>query len=406
MRQRRWSEKYPGLGTSPLPTEPYISEEHFALERERVFRRSWLQVGRVEEIPHEGSYFVRDIAICNASVLVIRGSDGIVRGFHNVCSHRSNRLVADERGSCGGALFCRFHNWAYSDRGELIGVPDEENFFGLDKREHGLTPVDTDIWEGFIFVHLAPDPAETLREYLGGVANRLDGCRFHEMELSQVYRVEERANWKIVLDAQNEVYHLPYQHRWTLGNAFAKNETGNCRFKEVILFDYHSFWSCDYRSFQDLTPLKIALFFGGDDAGAFRVPNMIGDLDHYLLFPNGILSLFKVGRWMGCITYMLWPIAVDRTVWEIRMHFSAPATWRERLQQEYFKCVIRDTLQEDTAAHESVHAGIASRVRTHLILQDNELPIRHFHKVLGDYAGYGSMHRTGLADRRQAAGGA
>ena len=392
MRQKLWSEKYPGLGTSPLPTEPYISEEHFALERERVFRRSWLQVGRVQEIPDAGDYFVRDIAICNASVLVIRGSDGVVSAFHNVCSHRSNRLVADGRGSCRGALFCRFHNWAYSDTGELVGVPDEENFFGLDKREHGLTPVDTDIWEGFVFVHLDPDPAKTLREFLGGVADRLDGCRFHEMELSQVYTVEERANWKVVLDAQNEVYHLPYQHPLTLGTAFAKNDAGNCRFKDVVLYDYHSFWSCDYRSFQKLTPLKIALFFGDDDAGAFRVPNMTGDLDHYLLFPNGILSLFKVGRWMGCITYSLWPIAVDRTVWEIRIHFSAPATRRERLQQEYFKCVIRDTLQEDTAAHESVHAGIASRVRTHLILQDNELPIRHFHKVLGDYAGYVDAH--------------
>ena len=389
MRQGMWSEKYPDLGTNPLPTEPYISEEHFALERERVFRRSWLQVGRVDEIPDAGDYFVRDIAICNASVLIIRGSDGVVRGFHNVCSHRSNRLVADERGSCGGALFCRLHNWAYSDTGELVSVPNEENFFGLDRRDHGLTPVDTDIWEGFIFVHLAPDPAETLRNYLGGFADRLDGCPFHEMKLSQVYRVEERANWKIVLDAQNEVYHLPYQHRWTLGQSFAKDDTGNCYFKEIILYDYHSFWSCDYQSFQKLTPLKIALFYGGDTAGAPRVPNMIGDLDHYLLFPNGILSLFKVGTWMGCITYMLWPIAVDRTIWEIRMHFSAAATRLERLQQEFFKCFIRDTLQEDTLAHESVHAGIASGVRSHLILQDDELPIRHFHKVLGDYAGSG-----------------
>ena len=389
MRQEMWSAKYPDLGTNPLPTEPYLSEEHFALERERVFRRSWLQVGRAEEIPHAGDYFVRDIAICNASILVIRGSDGVVRGFHNVCSHRSNRLVADERGSCGGALFCRFHNWAYSDTGKLVAVPNEENFFGLDRRDHGLTPVDTDIWEGFIFVHLAPDPAETLRNYLGGVADRLDGCPFHEMKLSQVYRVEERANWKVVLDAQNEVYHLPYQHRSTLGQSFAKDGTGNCYFKEVILYDYHSFWSCDYEPFQKLTPLKIALFYGGDTAGALQVPNMIGDLDHYLLFPNGILSLFKVGRWMGCITYMLWPVAVDRTIWEIRMHFSAPATRRERLQQEFFKCFIRDTLQEDTLAHESVQAGIASRVRSHLILQDDELPIRHFHKVLGDYAGYG-----------------
>ena len=81
-----------------------------------------------------------------------------MRGFHNVCSHRSNRLVADERGSCRGPLFCRLHNWAYSDTGELLGVPNEENFVGLDRRELGLTPVDTDIWEGFVFVHLAPTP--------------------------------------------------------------------------------------------------------------------------------------------------------------------------------------------------------------------------------------------------------
>ena len=389
MRQMPWSSKYPDLGTDPLPTEPYISEAHFALERERVFRRSWLQAGRVEEIPRAGDYFVRDIAICNASILVIRGSDGVVRGFHNVCSHRSNRLVADERGSCRGALSCRLHAWAYSDTGELVGVPNEENFAGLERRDHGLTPVDIDIWKGFVFVHLAPGPAETLRDYLGGVADRLDGCPFHEMKLSQVYRVEERANWKVVLDAQNEVYHLPYQHRATLGQSFAKDDTGNCYFKEVILYDRHSFWSCDYQPFQKLTPLKIALFSGGDAAGALQVPDMIGDLDHYLLFPNGILSLFKVGRWIGCITYMLWPVAVDRTIWEIRMHFSAPATRRERLQQEFFKCFIRDTLQEDTLAHESIHAGIASRVRSHLILQDDELPIRHFHKVLGDCAGYG-----------------
>ena len=128
-------------------------------------------------------------------------------GFHNVCSHRSNRLVADERVSCRGALFRRFYNWAYSDRGELVRVSDEEKFIGLDKRDHGLTPVDIDIWRGFIFVHLTPDPAETLRDYLGGVADRLDGCPFDEMKLSQVYTVEERANWKVVLDAQNEVYH-------------------------------------------------------------------------------------------------------------------------------------------------------------------------------------------------------
>ena len=98
MREKQWAEKYPDLGTSPLPTEPYIGEEHFARERDLVFRRTWINVGRVEEAPRAGDWFVREIAICKVSVLVIRGSDGVVRGFHNVCSHRSNKLVLDERG--------------------------------------------------------------------------------------------------------------------------------------------------------------------------------------------------------------------------------------------------------------------------------------------------------------------
>ena len=83
--------------------------------------------------PDNGDYFVRDIAICKASVLIIRGSDGIVRAFHNVCSHRGNTLVLDERGSCPGSVYCHFHNWVYSDTGALIRVPDEENFFDLDQ---------------------------------------------------------------------------------------------------------------------------------------------------------------------------------------------------------------------------------------------------------------------------------
>ena len=110
MRERQWAEKYPDLGTAPLPTAPYICDEQFALERDLVFRRSWINVGRVDEVPNAGDYFVRDIAICKVSVLIIRGADGVVRGFHNVCSHRGNTLVLDTGGSCPGSLYCHFHN--------------------------------------------------------------------------------------------------------------------------------------------------------------------------------------------------------------------------------------------------------------------------------------------------------
>ena len=101
-----------------------------------------------------------------------------------------------------------------------------------------------------------------------------------------------------------------------------------------------------------------------------------------------MILLFNVGNSTSYATYNFWPLAVDRTIWEIRMHFREPATMRERLQQEYFKCLIRDTLQEDTVAHQNVHAGLASRAKSHVILQDDETPIRYFHKVLEDRVGF------------------
>ena len=382
LRERQWGEKYPDLGTAPLPAETYLSEAQFALERDLVFRRTWLNVGRVDEIPDPGDYFVREIAICRASVLVIRGRDGVVRAFHNVCSHRGNLLALDERGSCPGSLYCHFHNWIYSDTGALIRVPDEENFFDLDKGALGLTPIIMDVWEGFVFVHLAPAPAETLREHLGGVAEQLEGCPFHEMPLVQTYRVEERANWKVALDAQNELYHFPFQHRRVLGDAFVMNESKQIRYRDLRLYDRHSVWSCEFQRGQEPTPVAETLFRFDGVLRAFTIPQMIGEMDFFTLFPNMVILLYQLGSSTSYLTYSFWPLAVDRTLWEIRVHFREPMTLRERLRQEYFKCTYRDTLQEDTAMHESLHAGLASRAKSHVILQDNELAIRHFHRVL------------------------
>ena len=78
---RRWAKKYPKLGTGPIFAESCVSAEYFELERERIFRRSWLNVGAVWEIPGPGDYFVRDLAVCNVSILVMRGRDKEVRVF-------------------------------------------------------------------------------------------------------------------------------------------------------------------------------------------------------------------------------------------------------------------------------------------------------------------------------------
>ena len=389
MREKQWAEKYPDLGTAPLPTDPYVSEEYFALERDRVFRRAWINVGRTDEVPGAGDYFVRDVAICKVSVLVIRGSDGVVRGFHNVCSHRSNKLVLDERGTCPGSLNCHFHNWVYSDKGKLVRVPDEVNFFGLDKRDHGLTPIELDTWEGFIFVHLDPEPAETLREFLGGVADQLDGFPFHEMRAIQTWRVEERANWKVALDAQNELYHFPFMHRRVLGSIFAMNDKGQCRYQDVNLHKHHCVWACEYHRSLDLTPLKVALYSAGMVTRELRVPQMIGEMDFVVLFPNFVILALQ-GRPFGELCHLC---DSGRLRWTGRSgKWASTSPLRGPCANGFSRSTSSasrgNTLQEDTLAHENVQAGLASRAKSHVILQDNEIPIRHFHKVLEDHVGF------------------
>ena len=168
----KWHDRYPELGTGPLPIEPYISREYFEKERERIFRKTWLNIGRVEQIPNPGDYFVKDLAICNTSILVVRGKDRAIRAFHNMCSHRGNQLVWDAKGTCK-VFTCKFHGWAYTLDGSLHHITDEQNFFGLKKEELGMTPVAVDTWEGFIFINVDPEPKETLHEYLGEIGTGL-----------------------------------------------------------------------------------------------------------------------------------------------------------------------------------------------------------------------------------------
>ena len=96
----KWSKRYPDLGTGPVSIEPYISAEYFEKEREHIFRKVWLNVGRVEQIPEPGDYFVKDLAVCRTAVVIVRGEDGGIRAFHNMCSHRGNPVVWDGKGTC------------------------------------------------------------------------------------------------------------------------------------------------------------------------------------------------------------------------------------------------------------------------------------------------------------------
>src|SRR3954449_10030424 len=180
-----WTAHYPELGTGPVSYEDSISPEIHELEREAIFKRSWLNVGRVEQLPRKGSYFTKELAVANTSIVVVRGMDGEVRAFHNICRHRGNKLVwndfpAEEVNGTCRQFTCKYHGWRYDLDGSLNFVQQESEFFDLDKDDFGLVPVQTETWQGFIFVNLDPDNTTSIGDYLGELGAGLEGYPFEK----------------------------------------------------------------------------------------------------------------------------------------------------------------------------------------------------------------------------------
>ena len=211
-----WTEHYPELGTAPVDYGDSISPEFYERERDAIFRRTWLNVGRLEQLPRVGSYFTKEIDAAGTSIIVTRAASG-VRAFHNMCRHRGNKLVWNDfpreetSGTCR-QFTCKYHGWRYTLEGECSFVQQESEFFGLDKKDYGLAAVQADVWEGFIFVNLDPTNTTPLRDYLGGLGKGLEGYPFHELTQVHKYRAEVGSNWKLFMDAFQEFYHAPILH--------------------------------------------------------------------------------------------------------------------------------------------------------------------------------------------------
>ena len=212
-----WTQHYPHLGTGPVSYDDSISPEHHELERDAIFARTWLNVGRVEQLPRAGSYFTREIQVARTSVVVVRGADGEIRAFHNICRHRGNKLVwqdfpAEETSGSCRQFTCKYHGWRYALDGQLTFVQQEGEFFDLDCAAYGLVAVQAETWEGFIFVNLDPGNATSLRTYLGELGAGLEGYPFDQMTQVFKYRATVGSNWKLFIDAFAEFYHAPVLH--------------------------------------------------------------------------------------------------------------------------------------------------------------------------------------------------
>lgn len=381
---RRWSTAYPELGTGPIDTERFISREFFERERDEVFTKTWVNVGSRHDFSGPGSFFVRDIAVLGVSLLIVQGDDGNVQAYHNVCSHRGNKLVWEQRGACPRMFACRFHGWAYdSGDGALKDVPDASQFYFDGNGALGLVPVRTETWNGFIFVNLDGNSPTTLVEHLGPLGESLADFPFDKLTLQYRYDVPERANWKVALDAQNEIYHVPMLapvHRFLAGGAFHTNDDGYTRLHDFARLGLHSVYTSESDAdFEDTASGKLNSA-ASPEYTALQLP-LSTPFAFHVVFPNMVLAFFN----NSMFTYNIWPHAENQTVWEIRLHYLEPANLAELIINEQSKCRFRDLLCEDQAGHQALQVGLESRARDTFVLGEQEVQIRAFHATLDGY---------------------
>lgn len=189
-----------------LPAAAYTSPEVFRIEQRELFACSWTCVGREADIPAAGDFFTRELA--GDSVFVVRGSDGELRAFYNVCRHRGARLLDEPCGHGLSRVVCPYHAWTYRLDGSLHQLPRMEPDF--ERGAYSLVPVRLGIYEGFVFLNL-DDNAPALDSYL---ADLPDLRRFRMAELRSGKRIEYEvaANWKLICENYSECYHCPGVH--------------------------------------------------------------------------------------------------------------------------------------------------------------------------------------------------
>ncbi len=193
-----------------LPGWIYRDPEFAALEMERIIRPSWQIVCHASDLDQPGAW--RSIAYCGENVIVVRGEDGALRAFHNLCRHRAMRLV-DGASGCARKLVCPYHAWTYETDGRLTGVPMKRDYPALDLAENGLVPVDLEVWHGFVFVRLEDRGFPTVAEMMAPYEAEVAPYRLAEMRRMGDVRERSRAvNWKNVGDNYSDNLHIPVAH--------------------------------------------------------------------------------------------------------------------------------------------------------------------------------------------------
>ncbi len=373
--QRPESEEALALGTQPVPAGPYYQDEYFELEREAIFKRTWLNIGHICELPEQGFFIVRELDFANASILITRGKDDKIRAFHNVCTHRGTQLVNAESGT-RSSFSCAYHGWTFNNTGELRGAPDFERFY-IGKEDCSLSNVSVGVCAGLIFVNLDPSPKQSLQEFLGPFVEEWEQLPVARATTFSEYVYEIDGNWKLTYDNFQENYHLRFIHPRSGGGGAVGDENPFGYPTEYGFFGDHRTQQIWANPEPVLSQTQLFAF-------GKLVPALMqkGAMEHpfgrayWATFPN----LFMIGTPTQPFVHYVMPISARKSRGVIRIYWvGEDSNASERFGREFSMAMARDVHSEDRMVIESAQRGLNSGALKHIHLQSQEVLLRHLY---------------------------
>jgi choline monooxygenase len=321
---------------STIPATWYTDEDLYRLELQTVFAHSWQMICRADQLQNPGQYVTADFG--NEPIVVVKGNDNVVRGFFNVCRHHAAAVMTEPEGKAN-QLRCPYHGWTYSLEGELKGTPDFAGVCNFDRAANGLVPVETAVWEKWVFVRAETDGEQQppLNDFLG---EDLIG-QIHPLKLGNLHWMERRhyafdCNWKVFVDNYLDGgYHVPHLHKGL---------------DSVLDYSKYTIENGEHYCLQ-WSPIVSE----GAEAQTSAVRQGERAL-YYWIYPN-----FMINWYQGAMdTNLVIPLGVDKT--EVIFDFYFPDVSEGSLKRNRASIEVGQRIQdEDVAICKSVQRGLGSR---------------------------------------------
>jgi len=331
-------------GAKTLPQRYFTSPEIFAAEMERIFAPRWICAGHQNQIPHPGDFFVQKII--GESLIILRDRRGAIRGFYNVCRHRGTRICERSHGQFHESIQCPYHAWTYGLDGRLIGAPHMSQSAGFDKTQHSLHPLNLALWEGFIFVNLAPAP-EPFALAFAPLINKFSHWNLPKLKSAKRIGYHVAANWKLIFENYSECYHCPLVHP-TLAKLTPYDQAENDLCEGPFL-----------GGFMPIRKNGGSLTMSGNSC-ALPVRENGADDDlvyYYSIFPNMLLSMHPD----YVMAHLIWPQAPDRAIIFCDWYFHPEAFGRDDFNPNDAVEFWDMTNKQDWHVCELSQQGISSR---------------------------------------------